>query len=165
MRILKSLSLFSVALLFSFLAESCSKEKKIERTLHKKDGEWTISSVTWQKVLQSGSGQTVTMGTSTNAGTFTFEKDGSGKYNFTIDGDNYSKSFNWTVSNETFSITAVSQNYDFSTGDVIQTAVAFSGTKNSKKKLIIEGSETYQSTSGSSVTQEVLTGTFELTKE
>lgn len=146
------------ALVFS----GCSKEKRIERTLHKGDGSWSISSVTWQKVEQSTSGQTVDMGTSSDVGTFTFENDGSGSYNFTIDGDSYSRSFDWVVSDESISITEVIQSVDYLTGDVIQISVAFSGVRDNKNEITLEGSETMQTTSGTSVTQKVISGTFKL---
>lgn len=146
----------------ALLVFSCSKEKKLERTLHKKDGEWTISSVTWQKVVQGSSGQSVTLGTTTNAGKFVFEKDGSGSYNFTIDGTSYYQTFKWSVNDENISITKVSQTFDFQ-GNFTQLAIAFSGVKTGKNSIEIEGSETQQYSSGSTL-QEVISGTFTLKK-
>lgn len=55
MKNLHSFFTLATAVLFAVAFTGCSKEKKLERTLHKKDGEWNISSVTWQKVEQSGS--------------------------------------------------------------------------------------------------------------
>lgn len=152
----------ATAVLFAVVFTGCSKEKKLERTLHKKDGEWNISSVTWQKVEQSGSGQNVTMGTTTNAGKFVFDKDGSGSYNFTVDGDTYSQSFNWSVSEDAISVAKTSQTVDFS-GNFTQLAIAISGEQTGKNKIRLEGSETLQYSSGS-ITQKVITGTFELSK-
>lgn len=154
----------TIIFLMSILViSSCSKDKKIERALHKKEGEWNITTVNWQKVSQSSSGQSVTLGTTSNAGTFTFEKDGSGKYSFVVDGSSYSQSFDWSVNEEVISITKVSQTVDFS-GNFDQLAVAISGTQSSKNNIELEGSETHQYSSGP-ITQHVIVGSFSLTKK
>ena len=147
---------------FLFLLTNCSKEKKLERSLHKKDGAWTISSVTWEQVIQDTSGQNIAIGSSANVGTFTFDKDGSGSYSFSINGSSYAQSFNWSVSGDVVSITKVSQTFDFS-GNISQLAIAFSSTQTDKKSMILEGSETHQYVSGS-ISQSVIAGTFLLTK-
>lgn len=161
----KSKFLFTaiIILMSSFLLTSCSKDKRVERALYKKDGVWNITSVTWTKVIQDISGQSVTQGITANAGTFSFNKDGSGSYNFTINSDTYSQTFTWTVSNEDISITKVSQTVDFS-GNFDQLAVAISGTQSSKSKIALDGSETHQYSSGN-VTQKVMTGTFSLERK
>jgi hypothetical protein len=150
-------------LLSSFLFTDCSKDKKIERNLYKKEGVWNISSVTWTHVVQGTSGQSVTTGTTADAGTFTFDKGGSGSYNFIVNGTTYSQSFSWSVSNENISLTKVSQTFDLS-GNFNQLAVAISGTQSDKKKMELQGSETHQYSSGN-ITQDVFTGTFSLTKQ
>lgn len=152
-----------ILLTSSFLLTDCSKDKRVERAVYKKDGNWNINSVTWTKVIQDMSGQSVTQGITTNAGTFSFDKDGSGSYNFTIDGDTYSQTFTWTVDNEEISIVKVSQLVDLS-GNIDQLAVAISGTQSSKNKIDLDGSETHQYSSGN-VTQKVMTGTFTLERK
>lgn len=150
-------------LMSSFLFSSCSKDKRIERALFKKEGQWNITSVTWEKVIVNSSGSNVSMGTTTNAGIFSFEKDGSGSYEFTIDGSTYSQTFGWSVNEEAIAITRVSQSFDFS-GNFDQLAVAFSGTQSNKTNIVLDGSETHQYSSGS-VTETVIAGTFSLTKK
>lgn len=142
---------------------SCSKDKKIEKSLYKNDGKWTVASCEWNQVLQTQNGQSITSGTSSDIGEFTFDDGGNGGYSFTIaDTNEYSQTFNWAVSDESISITKVSQTFDFS-GNIKQTAVAISGTRVSKTEISLEGSETLQGYSGD-FTQRVLTAKFTLTK-
>ncbi|HYG49404.1 MAG TPA: hypothetical protein VD905_00810 [Flavobacteriales bacterium] len=162
MKVLKQVSILIVTC--SVLVQ-CSKEKKVERSLYKKEGTWSITSVSWQKVLQDTSGQSVSQGTTANAGTFMFDKDGSGSYNFTVDGTIYNETFAWSVNNTTVSITKVSQNVDFTGGGSIeQIAISFSGDQKDKKNFEIQGSDSRQYASGS-ISQKVFTGTFSLTKQ
>jgi hypothetical protein len=163
MKKLNLLSLTVLILTCSMLLSSCSKDKKLERALHKKEGVWNISSVTWQKVIVTSSGQNVALGTTANAGTFTFDKDGSGSYNFTVDGSTYSRNFTWTVSNENIKIVRVSTSIDFS-GNVDQLTIAITGNQESKNNIELAGTETHVYSSGPT-TESVLTGTFSLTKQ
>lgn len=156
---IKNIALVVVSIV---LLSACSKDKKIEKVVYKNDGEWKIKSVSWNQIIQTQNGQSITNGTSTDIGTFTFNENGSGSYYFTIDTNIYQQSFNWSVSDESISVTKVSQTFDFS-GNIKQIAVAFSGTQNSKTELTIEGSETIQGYTGE-VTQRVFTGTFLLGK-
>ena len=152
--------LFIMAVLL--LINACSKEKKLERTLLKKEGEWKITSATWQQVVQDTSGQSVTTGTTTDAGKFVFDKDGSGRYNFTLDGNPYAQTFYWSVNGEEISITKVSQTSDVS-GNISQLAISFEGTQTGKNSIEIEGSETHQYSSGN-ISQIIISGTFSLEK-
>jgi hypothetical protein len=164
---MKKLRLFSFSLLLlacSMLLSNCSKDKKLERTLHKKEGVWNISSVTWQKVIVTSSGQTVSLGTTANAGTFTFDKDGTGSYSFTVDGSGYSRNFTWSVTDENIKIVRVSTDIDFSTGNVDQLTIAIVGEQKSKNSIELGGTETHVYSSGPT-TESVLTGTFSLTKQ
>lgn len=145
--------------------QSCSKEKRLEKALYKKDGNWNVKSAEWSQVTQSSSsGQSVVTGSSTDAGTFEFDESGSGSYSITLGTETYAQSFNWTVSEEEFSIVKVSQSYDFSTGEIIQKAVAFSGKQTDKNILEVEGSETLQYFSGD-IEQNVMAGTFILERK
>lgn len=163
MKKLNLLSLTVIVLACSVLLSNCSKDKKLERALYKKEGVWNISSVTWQKVIVSTSGQTIALGTTANAGTFTFEKDGSGSYNFTVDGSTYSRTFTWTVNDENISVVRVSTSIDFS-GNVDQLTIAIAGEQKSKNNIELAGTETHVYSSGPT-TESVLTGTFSLTKQ
>jgi|TARA_R110000737_G_scaffold17480_1_gene35181 hypothetical protein len=66
-----NLALFS--LLIVFVLVSCSKEKKIERSLYKKGGEWNINS---QKFEIYNDGQLSLSNSSINSGTINFSKKG-----------------------------------------------------------------------------------------
>jgi hypothetical protein len=142
----------------------CSKEKQLERLLYKGEGTWQVSNANWQKVEQNNSGQTFKTGSTSNAGSFAFDKDGSGSYEFTIDGETYSNDFTWTVDNETVSLSYLNQNVNFS-GDITQVTVAFTGTETGKQEIEMDGSYTQQITSGSTFNQSVLSGTFSLKKD
>src|SRR5688572_18060881 len=133
MKISKTLHLLFTSAFIAVLLVGCSKDKQLEKMLYKKDGTWNISSVSWEKVQQNNSGQTVKTGISTNAGTFTFDKDGSGSYNYTIDNTSYSKTFSWTVNNETFAITFVSQSFDLS-GNITQISATYVGEEEDRNK-------------------------------
>jgi hypothetical protein len=164
MKTLSQITLFLGSILI--LSSSCSKDKSIERSIQKNDGVWNIDNVDWQVVQQSTSGQNITTGSTANAGTFTFENDGTGKYSYTV-GDTITRSgsFKWSVDNEKANITYVSQSFSWS-GSITQKTVAYTGSTSSKTKLTLEGSETDQYTGGSSyITQFVLTGTFTMTKK
>lgn len=155
-------SLFYFFLAVSFALTSCSKDKRVERALYKKEGSWTISSVSWNTTVQDTSGQSFNSGTTNNAGAFTFDKDGSaGTYNFTVNGNTYSRSFNWSVNDEIVSITQIEQNIfaGFS-----QIAVSMSGEQTGKKSLTMKGSIVEQYFSGS-ISQKSFTGTFYLSKD
>ncbi|MDG1330926.1 MAG: hypothetical protein P8P74_01240 [Crocinitomicaceae bacterium] len=61
---------------------SCSKEKKIERNLHKGGGEWNIAQLD-NTTTTSSSNISLNL---EDAGTFTFEKDGTGELELNIFG-------------------------------------------------------------------------------
>jgi len=147
------------------ISSSCSKDKSMEKQIQKNDGQWNIDLVTWQIVQQSSSGQSIRSGSDANAGTFTFEKGGSGKFSYTIeDTIKRTGTFEWTVDDEKVSIVSVTQSINYSTFAVTQKAVAYTGTQPSKAKLTVEGSETDQNSSGG-ISQFVLTATFNMTRK
>ncbi len=148
--------LFLAAIIIS--ASSCSKDKQLERTLYKSDGKWNVTSVTWTKVVQDSTGQSVTMGTSTYCGTFTFNKGGSGSYSFTIGADTYSSPFTWSVKDQKISLTYA---YEDIFGNLSQKAVSFSGTQQGSTTLSLQGSQTEQYIN-SNISQKVLQGTLRL---
>jgi hypothetical protein len=84
---MKEMKFFTIGLLFvgitTFL--SCKKEVRIEKNLWKNGGEWNIESLTAKQISTNpvdNYNETVL-----NYGTYTFKKDGSGSYIFTVDGD------------------------------------------------------------------------------
>lgn len=82
---------------------SCSKESKIERNLHKKEGVWNIDNYKWYYYSPAGNdGQDLE-----DRGTFQFEKDGTGKLTF-IDTDGLTYTYNFTYDNTAETISIVS---------------------------------------------------------
>lgn len=153
--------LLSVLFLFIIiLISGCSKEKRIERSLHKKDGSWSVSSADWTSVVQDTSGQSINMGSTANTGNFIFEKEGSGTYNFTVNGEQYNSNFTWNVSGEVISITSISQTIF---GGISQKAISFSGEQTGKNSITLKGSIVEQYFSGT-IEQKSLSGTFYLSK-
>ena len=95
-------SLFTLfSLLFILTLSSCSEEKKIERVLHR-TGSWQVAELEWtmtsQGITDTSLLQGVISGSETNAGTFFFDKDGTGNYAIT-----YNQIpkwlFRWSVNN------------------------------------------------------------------
>jgi hypothetical protein len=71
-------------LLIAVVATGCKKEKKIERNLWKKGGEWEIKSFE-ESYESSSSPEYNYTSVIQNGGTFQFEKDGTGKTNYSSD--------------------------------------------------------------------------------
>jgi hypothetical protein len=156
-----------ITLIFScmvFLFLSCSKDKMLERRLHKKEGQWNIDQVDWTIVYQSSSGQVIRSGTTYNAGTFTFEKNDVGRYSYAVDTFQRSGAFRWKVDNQKVSVVSINQTFSFSSSPTIsQSAVAYTATEPGKNSLIMEGTETQQEYTGG-ISQFVLTGKFYMSK-
>ena len=96
-------SLFTLfSLLFILTLSSCSEEKKIERVLHR-TGSWQVAELEWTMVSQGISDtslvQGVISGSETNAGTFFFDKDGTGNYAITYNQIPKNGFFRWSVNN------------------------------------------------------------------
>ena len=118
---------YTLLLLFLITMGSCSKEKRTERKLHRV-GTWYITELTWTIVSQSVTDSTLFQGVKTgsevDAGTFTFNKNGHGLYDFTYDGITKSGNIIWsTDKTESVSIlesipllTALANLFSFSNG-------------------------------------------------
>lgn len=133
--------------------------------MYTSNGVWNIKSMTYTLVNTDENGISVTISkTVENAGTFTFEKEGNGSYNFTLDGVSHSQSFAWSTSDESLSIAKIAQSVNIFTGDIEQFVIAFGGEKSAKNKVTLEGTETYQGTTDTGITQNVLTATIMLEK-
>jgi hypothetical protein len=94
--------LFIFSVLFIGLA-SCSKEKRIERQLVKKDGTWKITSVDYKYYVNNslqGSGNYP------NAGTIEFNKKGSFVMTITLSGSPVTSGGTWTNSKDAITLTA-----------------------------------------------------------
>lgn len=159
---MKNLLPFFITVLL-LIGISCSKEKQLERSLHKKEGIWDIDKISWQIVQQDTSGQTFKTGVETNAGTFTFDKGGSGSYDYTVDGTKRASTFSWQVDGSDIIISYISQSIN-SNLDIEQIVISFTGSETSKNNIELSGSETIQEVGGVNIDQFVLTGTFNLSK-
>lgn len=143
---------------------ACSKDKKIEKTLYKKDGVWNVSSVEYTYTNQNLTtlAQTVLTGTAKDAGTFTFSKDGDVSYDFTFEGRNKTGTYNYTVSDGSISVTSVSQSVSLTgTAGFDQKTTTYTGTQTSDTQIDLSGTETIQNTDS----QTVFVGTFVLIKQ
>jgi len=89
-----------ISLLFILTLSSCSKAKKTERVLHR-TGSWEVAELDWtmtsQSITDSSLWQGIITGSETNAGTFFFDKDGSGNYTITYNQIPKNGSFRWSV--------------------------------------------------------------------
>jgi hypothetical protein len=160
----KFLSL-AVLAVFMVCAPSCSKEKRLERMLYKSDGSWNITTMNYTYISTDENNVSVTVSaTAENAGTFRFEEDGDGSYNFTVGGVTHAQSFGWSTSEESFVITKIKQDINFVTFDIEQLVIALSGEKSDRNQITLSGSETIQTTSDTNISQAVLTVNMTLDK-
>lgn len=101
----KLIKLFNIIFAISLIA-SCSKERKIERNLYNKGGEWNISHYNYL-YSSSNPGSPLFLNdpeSFENCGKFTFNKNGSGSVEFTVDG---SETQSFTYSNTEDKLTIV----------------------------------------------------------
>ncbi|MFN6943348.1 MAG: hypothetical protein ACK4ND_00260 [Cytophagaceae bacterium] len=164
MKKLPLLILLSSIVLFTLV--SCSKDKAIERRLHR-TGDWKVTSLEYTITDQTNNGQNVFTGTASNVGKFTFDKGGSGSFDFTVEGYHRTGTFGWEVSDRSITLvrTSMSTGGFMNPSSITQNVVAITGTEESKNRYILEGTETVQKTSGSNIEQFVLVGKFILEKE
>ena len=91
-------NIYILCLAFIFIGASCSKAKRAERKLQRV-GTWQVAELDWtiasQEITDTSLFQGTKSGTETNAGTFTFEKGGTGYYTITFDGISKSANFRW----------------------------------------------------------------------
>jgi hypothetical protein len=157
---MKKALIILLAVIGGLTITSCSKTSRTEKSLHKGDGKWNITSVIYSLVLIDETETEIPFsGTINNPGSFTFNEGGTGSYSFTLDGNTFSREFAWTAEDEELAIVNVYQNVDFMTGDMEQLSVAFGGEKTAKNELFLSGTETYIEISGSESTESILTVT------
>jgi hypothetical protein len=147
-------------MLFLGIALACSEDKIKEDQINVNHvGEaWKISSVDYNIVDQSTSGQGVKIGTKADAGTFYFDGT-SGSFDITIDKVHKEDVFNFTENANDITIVSISQNVG--TATLSQNVIAISGDKTSATAMTLQGTITKQSLSG----QFVMTATFSLVKQ
>lgn len=130
-KLAKILFLFAI---LSVVLAACSKEKKIERALLKKDGKWTITSVDYKYYVNN---ELQASANYPNAGTIEFNKKGSFVMTVTLSGSPQNAGGTWTNSEDNITLiangettvlkitdgpkkdkmTLVETNYDNSTGE------------------------------------------------
>ncbi|MCC6702205.1 MAG: hypothetical protein IT221_11825 [Fluviicola sp.] len=120
-----------------FLLGACSKEQRIERWMHRKDGKWSIQSRSYQ-YFQDG----VVMDSdyATNAGSFVFDKNGSVIYNYVDVGESGSQGGTWTNTEDAISF--------IFNGEVVEMKIS----DESKKEMTLTWTEDYPSTGEKEVT-------------
>lgn len=114
---------------FAMGLASCSKEKRIEKNLARKDGKWDVESYEY-KYYYNGTFFPYDSFTYTNAGNFVFEKNGTYIWTFIADGDTDVSTGTWSNSGDELTLV---QNSD---------ALKFKILEESKKKIKIEYTET-----------------------
>lgn len=130
-KLAKILFLFAI---LSVVLAACSKDKKIERALIKKDGKWTITSVDYKYYVNN---ELQASANYPNAGTIEFNKKGSFVMTVTLSGSPQNAGGTWTNSEDNITLiangettvlkitdgpkkdkmTLVETNYDNSTGE------------------------------------------------
>lgn len=93
--------LLFVLSLIAFGFSSCSKEKRIERQLIKKEGKWKITSISYKYYLNNDLQQSESYA---NAGTMEFDKNGTVVLTFTLDGSPETFGGTWTNSKDEVTI-------------------------------------------------------------
>lgn len=99
-KIAKILFLFAI---LSVILTACSKEKKIERALIKKDGKWTITSVDYKYYVTN---ELQASSNFPNAGTIEFNKKGSFVMTVTLSGSPQNVGGTWTNSKDNITLIA-----------------------------------------------------------
>lgn len=150
-----------------FVAFSCSKEKRFEHMLYKGNGEWEIVSITYTLITEDENSQTDTFsGTVENAGTFEFEKDGRGSYNFIISNTIHHEGFNWETINDTgLNLSRDSEKYDLFTGYTEYILIAMTAEKTEKNKMTVTGTEIHEEETDYGYIYSDLTATITLEKK
>ncbi|MBW7869330.1 MAG: hypothetical protein H3C31_13525 [Brumimicrobium sp.] len=91
----------------------CKKEDQIQKNLWNKGGEWSIT--TWSNDYNFGAGGQTYKDVYSNCGSYKFNKDGSGIFSTTQDGDSYTNNFTYSNTTTSLIITYGNGNY-FDTG-------------------------------------------------
>ncbi|MFZ6010591.1 MAG: hypothetical protein ACOYXT_09605 [Bacteroidota bacterium] len=152
--------LWPIAFLFALLIVSCSKDEDAvpASKLNHVGEKWNITSVEYNLIDQSLSGQAVKFGTKTNAGTFYLNGD-QGSFDIII--DNYRLEDYFSYEENAGDITIISINQNVGTSNFSQYVTVISGDKVSATSITLSGTFSKQSNTG----QFIFTGSFELTKE
>lgn len=134
---MKRIIILSITSVVFLLAQSCSKDKRIERSLEKKDGKWNISKYTYEEYANGSLSDSETY---LNAGNIVFDDNGVLIWTFIIDGD--VEMFGGQWSNDDESITLIID------GDAIKFDILERSRKEMKLSAVVDtytiGSTTYE---------------------
>ena len=156
----KMLLFFIVAL--SVAVTSCSDDNEVKQKgdpdLNHTGDKWTITSVEYNLIDQSTSGQTFKNGTKANAGSFYFVPgEEKGSFELNVEGYNKEDAFNYTMDAEDVTIVDVEQSAGVQTN---QNILALTGSVTGSD-MTLDGTITKQSTTG----QFILTLSMTLSKD
>ena len=156
----KMLLFFIVAL--SVAVASCSDDNEVKQKgdpdLNHTGDKWTITSVEYNLIDQSTSGQTFKNGTKANAGSFYFVPgEEKGSFELNVEGYNKEDAFNYTMDAEDVTIVDVEQSAGVQTN---QNILALTGSVTGSD-MTLDGTITKQSTTG----QFILTLSMTLSKD
>ena len=151
---------FIVAL--SVAVASCSDDNEVKQKgdpdLNHTGDKWTITSVEYNLIDQSTSGQTFKNGTKANAGSFYFVPgEEKGSFELNVEGYNKEDAFNYTMDAEDVTIVDVEQSAGVQTN---QNILAVTGSVTGSD-MTLDGTITKQSTTG----QFILTLSMTLSKD
>ncbi len=151
--------LFPLIFIFvtALLLMNCKKDKDDDSGFNHTGEEWLIDSVNWWVIDQdlSGGGQATESGTAYNAGSFYFDTDGTGSYDYTVGNYHREGGFNYTEESGYIDITYINQS--LAGLNFTQQVISFDGDKEGHL-MELDGSDVDQSSSA----QFSLTGEFYL---
>jgi Lipocalin-like domain len=121
-------------IVFALMGSSCSKDTQVQHNLETVNT-WQIDQIFYQKAQAGTSGVKAKVATEYNNGVLVFNKDGTGSYDYMLDGQHRTGSYKWTVSagNLTFNYAAAS-----STG---AQAATYNIIHQTKTSVVLQGSE------------------------
>lgn len=104
-------SVSAIALLSILVVSSCSKDKSLEDNLQKVKT-WKVEKINYQKAQAGLIATNARIGVEYSAGTMTFNDDGTGSYDYTLDGYHRVDTYDWNLSkkNITFNYAAADLN-------------------------------------------------------
>jgi hypothetical protein len=86
-----------IILLAGFMLSACSKDRRLERRLYKKEGKWNIASISANTYVNGNLDESESI---SDAGYFLFEKNGTFVFHQEYAGDEYSSGGTWANTEE-----------------------------------------------------------------
>ncbi len=117
------------------LLSSCSRDRRTERRLERVQN-WQIAQITYQKAQTAGFAVfTAKVATEYNCGTMVFDRNGTGSYNYMLDGQQRVGTFTWTCTAENLSF-----NYAAASTTGAQ-AASYNILNQTRTSITLQGSE------------------------